>query len=1030
MLVSAKVLEKLEALLKHYEALRSERLAELPAEMTETFEHFRSVPGHLAWGRVKPPHHWGEDWLTVWFRAKAEVPEQAAGVPLFIEARTGALEAMLFLNGQPWGVLNESRHHVLLTPEAAPGTQLEIAVEGYAGHSFPGAMPNEEPIVVKKKGRTFEGLFLARERNDVSGFCFDLQTLLRLERVLEKDSLRKATILRTLEQVWATVPAFPQEAGEAEYLPAVRRASELMAPLLAQRNGPTTPEIAVVAHSHLDTAWLWPVAETRRKAARTFSSVINLLEQYPEVIFLQSAPCHAEMVRQDYPALFERLREKVREGRWEPNGGCWIEPDCNLTGGEALIRQFLTGIRWTREHLGYSPDTLWQPDVFGYSAALPQILRGCGIRFFCTTKMAWNDTTRFPYDTFRWQGIDGSSVLTHLNTTPWVMDPAVAVEDWKRSQHKDSEERRLIAYGLGDGGGGPTADDMERIRRMEDLEGCPRTRHTTLSEFMEGLESSPRPWPKWVGELYLELHRGTLTSIGGIKRGNRKSELGLREAEFLHALAKAQGAPYPAERFAELWKELLVNQFHDILPGSSIGRVNDEALESFERLREGYTELQQEAMERLTGPAARDRARAVLFNSLNWERTSDVEIPLLPGEEMRPVDPALQGQIYEDLDGTRKLAVAGARLQPLGFTMLSFEKRAPEGASPFIHAKDELETPHLTVRFDKAGRIVSCVLKESGMEAVAEGGALNGFLGGEDVPALWDNWDIDADQELRMKPEDRLLSSEVISDGPAQFRVRSEYRIGRDSYLRQDMVLHATSPLIEFDTRVDWREKHYLLKAGFDINVLAETARHEIQYGHVQRPTHRNYPQDRARFEVCAHKWTDLSDAAFGCAILNDCKYGVAVRDNAVRLTLLKAGTHPDPRGDEGLHRFVYAFLPHAGGFSVPSVVRPAFELNVKPPLHWAGQNRLTPAVPLRVTGSESVMLETMKWSEDGRAMVLRLYEAGHGVARAALQFAKPVKSVSETNMLEEDSREIAAGTREAPLRFRPFEIKTVRVQF
>lgn len=1030
MLTSPKVLEKLKALQEHYRKLRYKRVAELPAEMASTFEHFRQAPEKLPWEPVTAPLRWGESWLTAWFRTEAFIPEEADGRPLFLDAATGGQEALLFLDGKPWGTFNPYHSHVLLTPEAAAGERLRIEVEAYAGHSFPSTMPNDAPVVVEKDGLRHEGIFLALERETVTQFLMDLEALLKLHEALDPNSLRKAEIHRGLERVWAAVPAFPSEVPEEAYLPALSRGRELMAPLLSSRNGPTMPAVDVVAHSHIDTAWLWPIAETRRKCARTFSSMLNLMERYPEVIFLQSAPCHTDMVRRDYPELFERVREAVRSGRWEPNGGCWIEPDCNLTGGEALIRQFLHGIRWTREQFGYSSDTLWQPDVFGYSAALPQILRGCNIRFFCTTKMAWNDTTRFPYDTFTWQGIDGTEVLTHLNTIPQGIDPKVVVENWNWAQHKDSETRRLGAYGWGDGGGGPTCEDMEQVRRMEDLEGCPRTRHTTLTGFMENLEKAERPWPRWAGELYLELHRGTLTSIAGIKRGNRRAELRLREAEFLHSLARLAGEEYPAARLHELWEETLVNQFHDILPGSSIARVNDEALESYAGIERGCAELQATAMERLCGAAASERTRAVLFNSLNWERMADITIPLEADEHLRPVEPACAAQELEDLDGARQLILSGAPLKALGFTTFSFERASPEGNSPFKFRGDRLETPHALVKFDEAGRITSCVLRENGLDAVAPGGTLNCLYGGEDVPAVWDNWDIDSDQQLRMAPEEGLVSRDVVADGPAQFRIRSEFRIGRASTLRQDMIFHAASPMITFDTRVDWREKHYLLKAGFDINVLAESARHEIQYGHVQRPTHRNYPQDRARFEVCAHKWTDLSDNSFGAAVLNDCKYGVSVEGRSVRLSLLKAGTHPDERGDNGAHRFVYAFLPHAGGWSVSGVVRPAYEVNVEPRLHWAGKLRRTPAVPLQLAASETVILEAMKWAGNGGGLILRLYEAGHGRGEAALQFAKAVSSVSETNMLEEEPRIIAREAREAALRFRPFEIKTVRVEF
>ncbi|MCX7044025.1 MAG: glycosyl hydrolase-related protein, partial [Candidatus Sumerlaeota bacterium] len=770
------------------------------------------------------------------------------------------------------------------------------------------------------------------------------------------------------------------------------------------------------------------------KCARTFANAINLMEQYPEFRFLQTTPYHADVVRRLYPTLFEKIREMVRAKRWEPNGGMWIEPDCNIPSGESLTRQLLYGQTATREMFGYTSDTLWLPDVFGYSAALPQILRGAGIEFFCTAKMAWNDTTRFPFDTFVWRGIDGSPVITHLNSVHCWPDPKTLTAQWNNVQHKDVQDRHYCAYGYGDGGGGPQFEMIEIARRVEDLEGCPRAQHISLSDFMEGFSEHAERLPVWQGELYLELHRGTLTSVAGSKQLNRYCELALRDAELLCAMASLRaGAKYPAAPLRELWKTLLTRQFHDILPGSSIAAVNDEAADALYHVYISATCWRYYAMEFLAArngakdkaKNARDERTWLVANSLSWERTD--EVTLDDAEEgWAPEDESLACQRIEDVRGERTLAIAGLSLPPLGAKVLRLKKKKSPArpASPFKAGRSAIETPFAFVRFDRYGRIVSFIEKTSLREIVRKGGALNTFLIGEDIPAVWDNWDIDRDVSLKMRPDLRLESRKIVCDGPVQMRIRSTYKIGGQSSIMQDLVFHSTSPRVDFQTHVDWNDKHQLLKAGFEFDILSDFARHEIQYGHVERTTHDNQADDRAQFEVCAHKWTDLSENGFGVALLNDCKYGVTAKNGELRLSLLKSGTHPDARGDQGCHLFTYSLLPHASGFSVESVVRPAYELN-SGALAYLVSGAAQPVDSLLTVSAPNVIVESVKQSEDGKGYVFRLYEAGKTGTYAHLQFGDGFQSISETNLLEERHHTHLLKNGVVELYFRPFEIKT-----
>jgi len=1027
MLTDRKIAGKLEKIEARYEALRFEAVTDVPVTMWETREHFRTVPGREAeWRDAPRGTQWGDSWVTAWFRGSVRLPKACDGRRVFVRARSGG-ETLFFVDGEPRGVFDGNHPAVMLTKRGKAGQRHRLAFEAYAGHTFPGTQPHETGRVVEPKSRRFDGVELALEREDVSAFVFDLRALRQLARALDENSLRRNRIVRGLAQVYAIIDAMPAETDEASWRPKLAKARKVMKPLLEARNGSTAPFIGLIGHSHIDTAWLWPLAETWRKCARTFSSALSLIEQYPEFVFIQPAPCHAEVMRREYPSLFKRMQRMAAKGRWEPNGAMWVEPDCNLPSGESFVRQLLVGQRATREMFGVTADTLWLPDVFGYSAALPQILRGAGVEFFCTTKMSWNDTTRFPYDTFWWKGIDGTPVLAHFNASHCWPDPQTLIGQWRWVQHKDVQDRRLCAFGFGDGGGGPMAEMCEMARRVADLEGCPRTAYTTVSDFMQGIRDELTDLPEWAGELYLELHRGTLTSIAGIKRGNRKAELALRDAELLCTRAALRGAAYPAAELLALWKELLTNQFHDILPGSSIAEVNDEAIESFDSCIAEARGLGDDALGALVGPARSNSRRRLVVNTLSWDRTGEIVIPDAP-EGARPADPGVRAQWVEDVEGDRVLVVSGPTVPALGSAAVELAEGEPGGDSPFTVEHRRLDTPHATVRFDRAGRIVSLVDKASGREIVRRGGALNALLVGEDIPAGWDNWDIDNDHRLKLAVEDRLVSREVVADGPLQVRIRSQYQVGAKSTLTQDMVFHADTPRIDFETVVDWAETHTLLKAGFALDVLADTARHEIQYGHVERPTHRNLPQDVARFEVCAHKWTDLSEAGFGVALLNDCKYGVGVEGSEIRLSLLKSGTHPDARGDAGRHRFTYALLPHASGFSVESVVRPAYELNVSPIVRPLGPTAEAFGSLLTVN-APNVIVESVKWAEEGTALIVRLYEAAKSGTAATVRFHVPVQSVAKTDLLEENGKGLRLRRGAASLRLRPFEIATLRCE-
>lgn len=1027
MLLDPKIPTKILHLEKTYDLLRFAAVAPIAMEMAETREHFRTVPD-LAYQPVETGTKWGENWGNAWLRGQVTIPQERKGETLFIRAQTGGTESLFLVDGIHRGVFDEF-HPVRLLSLKAEGTY-EIALEAYAGHSFPGTQPydyvrpTEGKVEVTPGCRTYVGVELVQERTDISAFVTELRALRQIANALDANSLRKARIQTAFGEIFRLVYAKPEETDEATWREAIAQARAAMRPLLEAKNGDSAPTMGIVGHSHIDTAWLWPIRETWRKLARTYSSVLSLMDQYPEFRFTQSAAYHYDVVRRLYPEIFERVKLRVAEGRWEVNGAMWLEPDCNLPSGESFVRHLLLGQRATREMFGVTSDCFWQPDVFGYSAALPQILQGADVQFFLTTKLSWNDTNRFPYDTFVWQGIDGSTVISHFNEMQGWPDPESLTRLWGQVQHKDVQDRRLVGFGHGDGGGGPMAEMIEIARITSDLEGSPKTEYSNMSEFMVGVRDELKSLPRWVGELYLELHRGTLTSIAAIKRFNRKCEFALRDAELAATIASLKGREYPRKALTDTWKRLLLNQFHDILPGSSIAEVNDEAIETFGLCLQEAEALKNQALATFCG----EGDHAVIFNSLGWLNYREVVLKGLP-EGKQPA--GVVAQVIENVSGERLLAVHGAQIPALGFVglpLVPLDQKSNNEDSPFTYDfSDEecwVKTPYAYVVFNEAGWIDQFSDSMFGRHLVAPGGKFNNLLIGEDVPAAWDNWDIDRDQRHKMHPAGKLVKREVVADGPLQLRIRFEYEIGRASRLVQDVVFHFTTPRVDFETKVDWHERYQFLKVGFALDVLAETARHEIQFGHVVRNTHDNTSQDRAQFDVCAHKWTDISETDYGVAFLNDCKYACTVKEGEYQLSLIKSGRRPDPRGDEGEHLFTYAMLPHTGGFSVESVVRPAYEFNTPPTVTMGAAAKPFSLVQV---DSTNIIVEAVKWAEDENAVIIRLYEASKTGTHARIYFGFPVTEVHETNLLEERPVTMPVTKKELGLYFRPFEIKTLR---
>jgi len=964
---------------------------------------------------------WGSDWTYAWFRSEVVAPRETEGKRLAVMLDFGA-EATVYVNGIVSGAMDLQHHDLTLTRSARAGERFEIAAEAYAGHS--GRQP------------AFGESFLYIVEEEVYQFFIDLECLFDLRNHLDEDALRVSEIDRGLTRVFSVIDLTLRQEALTENIVQCRR---IMKPLLECVNGSTAPTLYLMGQSHLDIAWLWPIAETKRKIARTMSNQLALMEEYPEYRYVQSQPYLFQLVKDLYPELYARMTQAVREGRLIPEGGMWVEPDTNLPSGESLIRQAMHGKRFFKDEFGKDNEMLWLPDVFGYSGNLPQIMKGCGLKYFASVKMFGtydNVGDPFPYNTFVWEGIDGSQVLAHLlnygDYYPIRINPSFVIQQWKELVQKEGITTRLTQFGHGDGGGGANRDDMEFMRRLADLEGAPRTKHGSPIEYFEDQIEKGIPDAKYVGELYYPAHRGTYTTQAPIKKGNRQGEIGFRETELWGAAAQLlEQRAYPYRELDRLWKTLLLHQFHDILPGSSIHRVHEEAQAALTVLNREINELASGAREAI---ADGSEESVTVFNSLSWDRTGTIVLP----EGTRTISDMSGNSLpVQWVDG---LGYAEVAVPSMGWSTFKvgreerIEEAAPsapsalpaQSASSALQATaNHLENELLSIDINERGELTRIFDKETGTDWAADN--CNVMRLYRDQPSDFDAWEIDRRYRSAGIALDSTAKVSVLSTGPLFASVRVERELNR-STLIQDICIRAGSRRVEFHTTIHWQETNKLLKVDFPVRVHAQESMHEIQFGHVKRPNHASRPHDADQFEVSQHKWSALAEANRGFALLNDCKYGISVDDHTMSLTLLRAPTYPDETSDQGTHTFTYGFVAWNGAFFESPVVREAYELNI--PLTTARGMTRAKSQSLFRLDKRNVIVETVKLAEDGSGdWIVRLYEAMGATVTCEMHAAIPFAKALETDMLEQPSAELPADAGSVRLAFRPFEVKTVRLE-
>ena len=947
---------------------------------------------------LRPGDRWSEaPFDCAWFRFTGVVPPGAAGKDVVLLIDVNGEGCVVDDQGRPTlGLTNcnstfsrqfgaPGKRVVPLGIQVCGGEPVERWVEAGANDLFG----------VRQDDGTLKEAVIAIRNPQLYALQYDYEVVHELLLHLPESSAHAARLRHALGQAAKILTNFTEDEA--------RIARNLLAPALSMHSGNPSFAIVAVGHAHLDLAWLWPIRESIRKCARTFATALHLMERYPNYVFGASQAQQYAWVKDHYPDLFERVKRRVDEGRWEVQGAMWVEADINLPGGESLIRQILYGKRFFREEFGRDPASLWEPDAFGYSASLPQILAKSGVPYFMTQKLSWNLLTRHPHDTFWWQGIDGSRVLAHLppgDTYNCAAGPQALRAAEQNFIDKQVSDRCLVLFGIGDGGGGPGEEHIERLARETDLAGLCPVIQAPSAEFFRHIAGDGERIATWAGELYLERHQGTLTTQARIKRFNRKLEFALRELEFTASVAaQFVGAPYPKQALERTWKEVLLYQFHDILPGSSISRVYEEAFPRYAALAEEVEALTAVAdaaiCSRIDG--TRVSRPVVVMNSLSWERAE-----------------------WLHLDGRWVKAI----LPPLGYAVIDAaadERFATPSASISL-----LENDKLRVSFNADGSLSECFDKENGRCVLAPISAGN-------VLAVYrddgDAWDIPIDYRDHVPEQFVLEAAEALVDGPRAV-LRHTYRFA-GSVLTQDVVLFSGSRRVDFITTVDWHESARMLRTSFPVDVRPTEATCDIQFGSIKRPTHRNTPADRAKFEICAHKWLDLSDQDYGVALLNDCKYGHHVRDNVLDLNLLRSPSYPDPMADRGLHHFTYSLYPHLGDHVVGGVVRAGYELNVpvRPLACTPGRGPLAAIASWFQVAADNIVVETVKRAEDGRGLIVRLYEGNGAPTETILQCGFDLAEAELTNLIEEGAERLPiAGSAKVRLGFRPFEIHTVRL--
>ncbi|MFC6465205.1 alpha-mannosidase [Marinilactibacillus sp. GCM10026970] len=984
------------------------------------------------WSDISTQAHWEGRDRYFWIQGEVTVPEQSDDGDFvllfdfgkFNPGNTSGFEALFFINGELYQGVDGNHKEVFIDSKFSNQT-IQIALKLWGGLEGGGAKTE-----IYHFFKYADSAILSKDADDL---YYTSKVILETIAVLDEHNSDRHKLLNLLNQTFNQLNW--SEPGQGEFYSSVNHAVGYLNQEISKLEKHSDVTVTAIGHTHIDVAWLWSLKHTREKSARSFSTVLKLMEQYPEYIFLQTQPQLYEYVKNDYPELYEKIKEKIDEGRWEVDGAMWLESDANIPSGESLVRQILFGSRFIKKEFNRDTKYLWLPDVFGYSWALPQILKKSGIDMFMTTKISWNQFNRMPNDTFKWKGIDGSEVLTHFITTPdpnneqgpffytynGLIEPYTVKGIYDGYQDKNINQNLLLAYGYGDGGGGVNREMLEKARRIKKLPGTPHLKMGRADEYFEELketfENTDQYVHTWDGELYLEYHRGTYTSQASNKDWNRKLELSFRNIEFLSTmLMTMSNFEYPQATINEGWKTILRNQFHDIIPGSSIKEVYKDSEKEYAEVNTHLEEMTQ----RIQNEATDTANTWTIFNSAAWKRDSVVFVEHDDTNKGYFTDG--KGNKLESVHTSNGFDVLVKDIPGLGSMKIEFietdDKKATEKGFEFSDQK--VESPYYLIEWNQSGHLTRVYDKRYKREVLKESGKGNVLQLFEDKPMNWDAWDIDI--FYNEKKEELVADKvEVIEHNHLYIDILFTYTFGQ-SKIEQTMRLYSHQARIDFDTTVDWKERQKLLKTAFEVDIRANEATYDIQYGNVKRTTHWNTSWDMARFESVGHQWVDLSEFGYGVSLMNNSKYGHDIKENTMRISLLKGAIYPDPEADLGVHHFTYSLLPHKGDFVEGEVVKEAWELNN--PLD-AFKGSYTLADPLFEVESEyPVMIDAIKKTEDGNGIIVRLHDYTGGKQRIVLTPKFKFKEVVETNLMEKEEEKLGSN-QGIILELAPYEIKT-----
>ena len=999
-----------------------------------------------SWKHFSLEQPWGGKDTITWFRIPFKVPDNMKyskyviilqpGKRFYFKGSEGGdlreYELMIYLDGEPLQSVGVRRNEIHLWDLISAGENHLLAVEAFSG--------------LEEHQHTFEQADLMVINKEVEEYYYNVKNAFDAYLAGGDSHEESPRIFRALQESLLMVDFL--RIGETGFFESISCANEFIRKeLYSDTSFKSYPKAISVGHAHLDIAWKWQTKHSKRKAARTFANAIRLMDLYPDYHFIQSQPQLYKYVKENYPALYEKVKEKIKNGQWEATGGMWVESDCNLPSGESFVRQFLYGKKFFKNEFGIEDQLLWLPDCFGFCYSLPQILKKSGVNFFMTTKLSWAQFVKVPYDSFYWEGLDGTKILSHIITTPdprgWHdysidLNPVVLKSCWDNYRQQQDNPEVLLSFGWGDGGGGPTREMQENALRFNHLKTLPHHEQGRAETFFKNLEKNCKRLPVWNDELYLQLHRGCYTSQAGIKKNNRFSEILYQNVELFASLSFLQSGHYPQKEIEQGWELILLNQFHDILPGSSIPEVYEDSEKEFEQVRAiGHKHLKasfdQLCSQLSSSPEGKN---LVLFNPLSWQRSDVLCLDLEQNmDNMEIIDNTGQKLPWQKTSNKKQVLIHSTNTPSMGYQTLEIRESTSSETYPssLRITKTRLENRFYDIQLNKNGLFTSVFDKTANREVIEEGKLANVFQFFEDRPLKNNAWDIDSFYQDKCLELIEVEDIKIVETGP----IRAGLFIKRkflDSTICQTIYIYDHIPRIDFKTKVDWNQHQTLLKVAFPVNVHANKASYEIPFGNIERPTHWNTAWDYGRFEVPAQKWADLSEGDYGVSLLNDCKYGYDIKDNIIRLTLIKSGIDPDPNADIGTHSFCYSLYPHQGTWREGNTTRMAYELNY-PLLSRVidnGELRHSAATDFSFAqvNRENVIIETVKKAEDSNKLVLRVYETCNQRGDVEIQFGYPVREIRESNLIEEILEPV--DVKEDILKFyiKPYEIKTFLIDF